>query len=280
MMAVDAERRRAPVARRFAWCISGLVQLGCFGTPTPLAPGLAGSVGWPHHGVQTDAVELPERGEGFERYRAQGTYYWGQPSLVHGIEEAARRVHEVFPGGAPLLVGDISARQGGKIARHQSHRSGRDVDLLWYVTTLDGVSIRNPSFVQLGPDGLGRVPGRGGYVQLDVPRQWLLIKALLDSPHMNVQWLYSSSIVEALVLNYALAKGDDPELIWRAQNVMLQPMDSLPHDDHLHLRVACSPEASVRGCEGGGPYWNWLPPPAQLGPFQESDIELLGEGRI
>jgi penicillin-insensitive murein endopeptidase len=225
-------------------------------------------------------VELPERGEGFERYRSQGTYYWGQPALVRGIEEAARSVHQALPGGAPLLVGDLSARHGGKISRHQSHRSGRDVDFLWYVTTLDGVPIKNPKFAQLGPDGLAKVRGPGGYVQLDVPRQWLFIKSLLSSPHMDVQLLYSSSVVEALVINYALAKGDDPELIWRAQNVMLEPADSLPHDDHLHLRVACSPEASVQGCAGGGPYWNWLPTLPGVGPLPDNDIELLGEGRI
>lgn len=265
---------------RWWLAISSSTVLGCFGTPTPLAPGLAGSVGWPHHGVQTGAVELPERGEGFERYRMQGEYYWGQPSLVRGIQEAARAVHESLPGGAPLVVGDISARHGGRISRHQSHRTGRDVDLLWYVTTPAGVSIKNPSFVRLGPDGLARVPGRGAYVRLDIPRQWLLIKTLLSSPSLDVQWLYCSQVVEALIIDYAIAKSEDPELVWRAQNVLLEPVESLPHDDHLHLRMACSPEASVQGCEGGGPYWNWLPRPAHLGPLLEKDLELLGNGRI
>jgi penicillin-insensitive murein endopeptidase len=40
---------------------------------------------------------------------------------------------------------------------------------------------------------------------------------------------------------------------------MLQPGDSLPHDDHLHLRIACSPDEIQSGCSGGGPYWEWLP---------------------
>jgi len=44
-----------------------------------------------------------------------------------------------------------------------------------------------------------------------------------------------------------------------AENVLQEPAESLPHDDHLHLRIACSPEASVQGCEAGGPYWSWLP---------------------
>ena len=44
-----------------------LALLGCLGTPTPLAPGLRGSVGVPHHGVLTNGVVLPKRGPGFAR---------------------------------------------------------------------------------------------------------------------------------------------------------------------------------------------------------------------
>jgi penicillin-insensitive murein DD-endopeptidase len=274
------ESHRSALRARSAACLAALACAGCFGTPTPLAPGMEGSVGWPHHGVQTGAVELPERGTGFARYRSHGTYYWGQPELIEGIQQAARRVHEALPGGAPLLVGDISARHGGKISRHYSHRSGRDVDLLWYVTTPDGASVRSPTFVRLGADGLGRVPNIGGFVRLDVPRQWELIKALLTSPHIDVQWLLASSTVEALVIDYGLARGDDPELIWRAQNVMLEPADSLPHDDHLHLRIACSPAQSARGCEGGGPYWNWLPPAIGEVEVSEEAPEPAASGRI
>jgi penicillin-insensitive murein endopeptidase len=241
----------------WGWLL-GLLLLGCFGTPTPLAPGLAGSVGWPHHGVQTNALELPERGPGFARYRSQGSYYWGQPALVHAIERAALRVHEALPGGAPLLVGDLSAEHGGKISRHYSHRSGRDVDLLWYINSHKGDSISNLSFVRIGADGIGRPAGRA-WVRLDVARQWLLVKELVTSPLIEVQWLFCSSPVEALLINHALSISEDPEVIWRAQHVLLEPADSLPHDDHLHLRVACSPDESVLGCEGGGPYWNWLP---------------------
>lgn len=246
---------------------------GCLGTPTPLAPGLSGSVGWPHHGVQTGAVELPERGPGFVRYRKQGGYNWGQPQLVEALMAAARQVHEARPGGAPLVVGDLSAQHGGKVSRHVSHRSGRDVDLLWYLTTADGAPIPSTTFVQLGSDGLGLTPS-GQYVRLDVPRQWLLVKSLLRT--LDVQWMFVSSTVEALLIDHALASGDDAELLWRAQTVMQEPPDSLPHDDHLHLRIACSPAARVRGCAGGGPYWSWLPAPPGLWSVDElSDPELL-----
>src|SRR5260221_9993075 len=106
----------------------------CFGTPTPLAPGVAGSVGAPHHGVLTDAVEMPPEGVGYMRYRRNGPNYWGNPRLVRALESAARALHDRMPG-ATLVIGDLSAKAGGKIPRHQSHRTGRDVDLPWLVTT-------------------------------------------------------------------------------------------------------------------------------------------------
>jgi penicillin-insensitive murein endopeptidase len=258
----------------FPALLAGAGLFGCFGTPTPLAPGLSGSVGWPHHGVQTGAIELPASGDGFCRYRERDGYYWGQPELVNGVREAAQRVQQVWPGGAPLVVGDLSARLGGKIERHNSHRSGRDVDLLWYVTDRWGNSVQNPSFVHIGGDGVGTIAGRGE-VRLDVPREWQLIKALLSSEQLEVQWLYASHLVRSLVLAHATAMEEDPELIRRAAAVMSQPAESLSHDDHLHLRIACSPEDSAAGCEGGGPYWAWLRPPSANEPIDALDPEIV-----
>ncbi len=270
-------RHRDPraISAGCAALLCAVSALACFGTPTPLAPGLSGSVGLPHHGVQTGAVELPARGTGYARFRTRGVNYWGQPGLVEAIERAAKRVHDELPGGAPLLVGDLSARHGGKIRRHNSHRTGRDVDLLWYVTTPRGAPIRNPDFVQIGPDGLAPIPRREGFVRLDVPRQWLLVKALLESSAISVQWMFCSGPVEALLIDYAMARGESLDLVFRAQNVLMEPGDSLPHDDHIHLRIACSPISTVRGCEGGGPRWTWLPDTPYLDGFEEAALTRL-----
>ncbi|HTV25802.1 MAG TPA: penicillin-insensitive murein endopeptidase [Polyangiaceae bacterium] len=253
------KRRARPLPARLAplaACFAVASLAACFATPTPLAPGLDGSVGWPHYGVQTGAIELPESGEGFARYRSTGGFYWGQPALVDGLRAAARRVADELPGGPPLVVGDLSSQFGGKIARHYSHRSGRDVDLLWFVTTLEGKPLQNSAFVQLDQHGVGRIAGRS--VRLDTEREWRLIRALLTSPHLEVQWLYSSSLVKGLILEHALAAGEAPALLARARVLMQEPLDSLPHDDHLHLRMACPPESRGLGCEGGGPDWSVL----------------------
>jgi len=174
------------------------------------------------------------------------------------------------------MVGDLSKRFGGRIAGHRSHRTGRDVDLLFYTETPTGEPVPSPGFYKFGPDGLAFIPPeRGGpkYVRLDVAREWLLIKTLMTAPDANVQWMFISAPLEALITEYARARGEEPELIWHTETVMLQPADSLPHDDHLHLRTACTPDEALFGCEGGGPYWPWLPAlPAGAPP--ESDDTL------
>ena len=182
---------------------------------------------------------------------------------------------EQRPGAPALLVGDISARHGGKIPLHRSHRTGRDADLLFYVTTPAGAPCPSPGFVRFSSDGLARLHPTDRFVRLDVERNWLLVKALVSSPHAQVQWLFVSREIEALIVDYALARDEDPALLWHAETVMLQPGDSTAHDDHFHLRIACSPEEAVAGCEGGGPYWEWLDPLPRSEPLTQMELSAI-----
>lgn len=239
-----------------------LACVACTGTPSPLTPAIRGTIGVPHEGMITNAVPLPKKGPGYALYRNNARNF-GNPRIVAAIQSAARHVAEARPGGARLLVGDISPRWGGQSSGHRSHRNGRDADLLLYALTPDGRSVESPGFVRYGPDGLGEVD-KGKFVRLDVGREWQVVKALVSSREANVQWLFLARWLEALVIEHARALGEDPELIWYAESVLLQPGDSAAHDDHLHFRVACTPEEALGGCLGGGPYWPWLPQLPQL----------------
>lgn len=255
------------------------LAFGCVGTPSPLAPSLRGTVGVPHQGVQTEAVELPASGEGFVRFRPRGRHHWATPRLIDAVAAAASYVSRVHPDGAPLVVGDLSARYGGKIPGHNSHRTGRDVDLLYYVTTPRGAPVKSPGFFRVAGDGLASVGETGEYVRIDVPRNWTLVRHLLENPAIGVQFMFVSHEIEALLIDYALSRQEPLDLVYRAQTVLLEPRDSMPHDDHIHLRIACAPEEGVSGCSGGGPYWQWLPPvtsplsldPALLAAIAEDD---------
>jgi penicillin-insensitive murein endopeptidase len=192
---------------------------------------------------------------------------------VQSITRIAAEIDAELPGGT-LVIGDLGAKTGGRIPGHASHRSGRDVDLLFYALTPAGAPLESPGFVKFEADGLAVVPDSGDYVRLDVAREWLLVKKLVNDPELGVQFLFISRPLEALLMDYARARGEPLELQYRVQTVMLQPGDSLPHDDHLHLRIACSPEEAQAGCSGGGPYWEWLPP---LPEGRELDQALLEE---
>jgi len=261
------------VTTRRAFASLTIALSSCSYTPSPLTPHWLGSVGTPTHGTLSAGTELPMSGPGYRWLNPMG-HHFGVPRLVEAIASAAAEVERQRPGGAPLMIGDLSRRTGGRIPRHASHRSGRDVDLLFYAETASGEPLTTPGFFKFGPDGLALVPnqrGGGRYIRLDLAREWLLIKALLSAPQANVQWMFVSLPVEALLTDYARARGEDAEVVWHAETVMLQPRDSLPHDDHLHLRTACTPDEAVVGCEGGGPYWSWLPPLPTAPPPETDD---------
>ncbi|MEO8916309.1 MAG: penicillin-insensitive murein endopeptidase [Polyangiaceae bacterium] len=268
---------RASGVKRASFAALGVVCTflglpGCFSTPTPLAPGLRGSVGVPNRGVLTEAAELPVRGEGFVRYRPLSTHYFARPRLVRALEAAAASVAHQAPGGAPLSIGDLSAKTGGRIPGHDSHRSGRDVDLLFLVLTPSGVPVPSPGFVKFEGDGLALLQGSKTYVRLDIDREWLLLRSLLTSPEIGVQFMFVCHEIEALLIDHARALGEPDELVARAETVMRQPSDSLRHDDHVHLRIACSPAEAVSGCSGGGPRWQWLPPYTPAPALEAQDL--------
>lgn len=260
--------------KRLAFAFASVCALAFAGcsTPSPIAPSLSGSVGLPHSGFLSHGTELPKEGLGF-RWKSAADHHWGLPRLVGLIEEAAGNVATARPGSQPLFVGDLSAQAGGALMpKHRSHRSGRDVDLLFFLTTVEGVPIPNGEFIKIGPDGLG-VSEAGHFVRFDVDREWLLIRSLVDSRKAHIQWIFVSRVLEALLVERAIALGEPPGLVQKAQTVMQQPGDSLPHDDHIHVRIACEADEFVSGCGGGGPSWAWLPQPKKR--IEAPTAELL-----
>lgn len=255
--------------------LGALFTSACLSTPSPLAPSFRGTVGAPNLGVQTDAVELPAAGPGFVRYRPLGTHHFGRPRLVAALTRVARELTDGDPAAPPLVIGDLSAKGGGKIEGHQSHRTGRDVDILYQYLTPSGARVSAPGFIRVEADGLARIPEDGHILRLDVEHEWRLVKALVTAPEIGVQFMFASRNVEALLVDYALARGEPLDVVLHAQSVMWQPGDSMPHDDHIHLRIACSVEEILAGCTGGGPYWDWLPPLPAPVPLDDDRLALL-----
>lgn len=172
------------------------------------------AIGSPNDGRLTVGVPLPE-GEAWllpaDRSRAFATAET-IASVIDALDAYARR----FPDAEPIQLGDLSARRGGEIYGHQSHRNGLDIDIRL---------IRDPT-------------GEG----FDAQRNWFLVKSLIDggrvrSIFLNVReqtWLRTAAEadvgVEAATESFAL-------------------IDHEPgHTIHMHVRFSC-PEAHKR-CVG------------------------------
>jgi len=209
----------------------------------------------PHRGVLTKSVELPKEGAGYKWLRQDDRHH-GIPRFVSAIERAAAKVARERPGGV-LAVGDLSTQSGGQLLPHLSHRTGRDADLLLYLTTLDGAPVESPGFIHVGNDGLAWDEKGKRFLRFDVERQWLLVKTLVEDPEARIQWVFASRNVEAMLVEWARARGESGDTISRAMDVMLQPQPGGAHDDHVHIRTACSLAEIAQGCEHTGPYRAW-----------------------
>src|SRR5688572_23502283 len=80
---------------------------------------------------------------------------WALPNLLTALNRAARAVARKFPGSV-LEIGELSRKDGGRITSHLSHQSGRDADVGFYLTDLDGTPIRAPRFLRCDGRGDGR----------------------------------------------------------------------------------------------------------------------------
>ncbi|MFT3843137.1 MAG: penicillin-insensitive murein endopeptidase [Myxococcaceae bacterium] len=206
------------------------------------------SVGSPAHGQLEGGVPLTESGavRVLPKRHARRCLSYGTDRLVHAIENAAQAVAKAQPGGAALGVGDIARARGGAILAYtHSHQAGRDADLAFYLLDGAGKPVAAEDLVKLDDDG------RAGELRLDVPRTWALVRALLEDRSIEVRWLFVSQALRSLLLAEGERTHAPKELLERAGEVLHQPADAPPHDDHLHLRIRCTAAEREGGCHDG-----------------------------
>jgi penicillin-insensitive murein endopeptidase len=166
---------------------------------------------------------------------------WGLPALVGMIDRAARAVAKRYPD-ASLNVGDLSLRSGGELLRHNSHESGRDADLGFYVVDAAGKSVHARTFVQF--DETLKSSAAGG-ARFDLARNWLLVQHMVTDPVAQVSHIFIAEPLRKRLLAHARSIGVSQRILDRAAIAMMQPSNALPHDDHFHVRISCP--RSMRG---------------------------------
>jgi penicillin-insensitive murein endopeptidase len=225
---------------------------------TAFAPGLltppGTSVGDSNDGWLFEGVLVPDRAAGLQAYHERGKRYGSRRTTEIVVETAGWLAARY--ADATLYVGDLSARSGGAVTGHHSHRAGRDVDLLFFTRAANGSASQRARFLKFGEDGLA--VGVSPPVRLDLERSWALVQHLLEAYPQDVQWIFCSHGVKAALLTYALASGAPLELLERALSVLSQPSDAAPHDDHFHVRFYCAPDDLPYGCADRPPIWPWV----------------------
>jgi penicillin-insensitive murein endopeptidase len=219
---------------------TGSVSIG-----TTLTGRLTGSVtlpvDGPHHRVLTDC-------------RERDTHH-GTEELVQLVQDVSRTV-VTTEAGPKVGVCNLSHTRGGALRWSQSHNSGRDADLAFFVRDLKtGEPVDTPGLIVFGRGGIefSEVPR----FSFDVARNWLLVRSLLTHPSVVVQWILVDRRLKRRMLKHAKGVGESAELLDRATKVLHQPSDAHRHNDHFHVRIYCSWDDRAEGCLDSDPYWPW-----------------------
>jgi len=194
-------------------------------------PGSIGSlsIGAPGSGVLFNAVRLPA-GPRWEI--APNAASWGTSETITAVATAIDTVHEIFPDTAPIFVGDISDPDGGRLKRHETHQAGRDVDFGFYYK-----------------NGTGRWFAAGTAANLDLSRNWALVRALVV--RTDVETILLDTRIQRLLYQHALSIGEDKAWLDRvfqfacgSAGAVVRHVPS--HRTHYHVRFY-SPVAQELG---------------------------------
>jgi len=138
------------------------------------------------------------------------------------IRTAVGTVRELFPDSPAISIGDISFREGGKMKRHATHQSGRDVDFGFYYKAGS-----QASFVA------------GTAANLDLPRNWALVRALLV--RTEIETILLDIRIQRLLYAHALKIGEDKDWLdgifqFVKGNAKAPIVHVAGHRTHYHVR--------------------------------------------
>jgi murein endopeptidase len=186
------------------------------------------SVGFPDNGSLVGAVPMVE-GPG-RKLLALGWKRWATASTVATLDQVLRRWADRPQSDQPILVGNMSAREGGKLPPHGSHRSGRDVDL-GYIQKSGIYEEHNWRAIDEKNLNAGEtwelirlLMGTGQVEAIFIDRA--IQKLLYD--HALASHLYNKNQLARLI-EYPRATGSTRALIVHVNG----------HVDHLHVRFKC-----------------------------------------
>lgn len=216
--AIDAELRKAPLDK------------------------MSVSIGAPNAGSQVRAKRLKGSPQ-LVVLKKSADHAFGHPALVLMLQRSAKQIARSFPG-SKLVVGDLSSRDGGPLAGHHSHQSGRDADIVFFARDAKGKQVVPKHFVPYGADG--KATDDSGLV-FDDERNWNLVQSWAKDHRADLQYIFVSRALKARLLAFAAKNPRSKKIIPEVAPLFLEPENAEPHNDHFHVRIKC-PKAQEKVC--------------------------------
>jgi hypothetical protein len=194
-------------------------------------PGVSSqSVGYPGDGSVEGAMPMVDGPGRILRHTPWKA--WATRTTVATIDLVLREWARRYPSEQPIIVGNLSARGGGRLQPHSSHQSGRDVDL---------------SYPQIWDHKSELAPQDMNERNLNRELTWSLLELLNETT--AVEAVYIDRKLQQLLYQFALESGRYSKK--NLENWMEYPsptgtgspiIQHVPgHSDHLHVRFKCTP---------------------------------------
>jgi hypothetical protein len=193
------------------------------------------SVGRPNAGFLINGQRMPRSKDWV---LTQPAHTYATSETIEQLTRCLQRVRAELPGAPKVRLGSLSAKGGGKIAPHDSHRTGRDADV--YFFRQPGAHWNEAATEQ----------------DLDLPLTWALLRCFLTDTDVDfvlidaaVQgWLegYASSLGEPSAWLRELFHDVPPSPDIRGNRALVRHAPG--HVAHMHVRFV-SPKARRLGVQ-------------------------------
>ena len=184
---------------------------------------------------------LPIKGPGFRRVSAED-HGWGTGHMISLIQNASAYLSTQIWPGMTVVVGGIALQFGGKHAPHKSHQNGLDADILF-------IGQQNWKSVL---DEKGQVSDR-----FKTEMNWAFWRSLFDQKIVEngkqvsvISMILVAPEIKTFLCDWALKNNiySDPNDLEMMKRI--RPTEG--HDDHMHIRIRCSPHHPL--CKKEGTY--------------------------
>ncbi len=192
------------------------------------------AIGLYSNGSLTNAMSVPNQGEGFKKVFVSRDRGWSTYDLQAVLAKVSHDVKAQYAGKVERLqIGDMSLRNGGFVGRHSSHQNGLDADIAYLRTNRSEQRVEHNGWAERFVINGELTPN------FDVQRNWELMRKFVATG--RVTRIFVDSAIKKAFCEYTSAIGTRA-----AETETLRILRVWPHHhDHLHVRLSC-PKNSPR----------------------------------